>query len=61
MTADRDSARTYLRETADTVLRVESECLDDIEAASVILIDSLRAGGKLLICGNGGSAADAFA
>ncbi|HET9309725.1 MAG TPA: SIS domain-containing protein [Actinomycetota bacterium] len=59
MTADRDSARTYLRETADTVLRVESECLDDIEAASVILIDSLRAGGKLLICGNGGSAADA--
>ncbi|HJR98883.1 MAG TPA: SIS domain-containing protein [Actinomycetota bacterium] len=59
MTADRDSARAYLRETADTVLRVESECLDDIEAASATLIDCLRAGGKLLICGNGGSAADA--
>jgi D-sedoheptulose 7-phosphate isomerase len=59
MTVDRDSARAYLRETADTVLRVESECLDDIEAASAILVDSLRAGGKLLICGNGGSAADA--
>jgi len=59
MTADRDSAREYLRETADTVLMVESECLDDIEAASEIVIGSLRDGGKLLICGNGGSAADA--
>jgi len=59
MTADRDSARAYLRETADTVLMVESECLDDIEAASEIVIGSLRDGGKLLICGNGGSAADA--
>ncbi|HEY7762248.1 MAG TPA: SIS domain-containing protein [Actinomycetota bacterium] len=59
MTADRDGARAYLRETADTVLRAANECLDDLEAASAILIGSLRAGGKLLICGNGGSAADA--
>ena len=59
MTSDRDRAGAYLRETADTVLQVECECLDDIEAASAILIGSLRAGGKLLICGNGGSAADA--
>jgi D-sedoheptulose 7-phosphate isomerase len=59
MTSDREHARAYLRETADTVLAVERECLDDIEVASAILIGSLRAGGKLLICGNGGSAADA--
>ncbi|HEY7761846.1 MAG TPA: SIS domain-containing protein [Actinomycetota bacterium] len=59
MTSDRERARAYLRETADTVLAVERECLDDIEAASAILIGSLRTGGKLLICGNGGSAADA--
>ena len=39
--------------------RVQAECLDDIAAAAEILIASLRAGGKLLICGNGGSAADA--
>lgn len=56
---DRETARLYLRETAETVRRVEAECLDDIAAAAEILIGCLRAGGKLLICGNGGSAADA--
>ena len=52
-------AKRYLMETTDTVERVISECLTDIVAASEILIGSLRGGGKLLICGNGGSAADA--
>jgi D-sedoheptulose 7-phosphate isomerase len=55
----RDTAGAYLREIADTVRAVEAECLDDIAAAAELLIASLRAGGKLLICGNGGSAADA--
>ncbi|MEO8475423.1 MAG: SIS domain-containing protein [Actinomycetota bacterium] len=61
MTQDelRETARDYLASTADTVRRVEAECLDDITAAAEVLISSLRAGGKLLICGNGGSAADA--
>lgn len=36
-----------------------AECLDDISAAYEILRDAFAAGGKLLICGNGGSAADA--
>ncbi|MGZ5129266.1 MAG: D-sedoheptulose-7-phosphate isomerase [Actinomycetota bacterium] len=61
MTQDdlRAAARDYLDTTAATVRRVEAECLDDIAAAAEILIASLRSGGKLLICGNGGSAADA--
>ena len=60
MTNDhRVTAETYLRTTADTVRAVEAECLDDILAAAEILIASLRVSGKLLICGNGGSAADA--
>ena len=33
--------------------------MDDIVAASAMLIDAFRAGRALLICGNGGSAADA--
>ncbi|NOT11228.1 MAG: D-sedoheptulose 7-phosphate isomerase [Methylococcaceae bacterium] len=33
-------------------------CSDKIEAASAVLIETLRRGGKLLLCGNGGSAAD---
>lgn len=32
---------------------------DQIEDAANMLIDCLRAGGKILVCGNGGSAADA--
>lgn len=34
-------------------------CLPDIERAAELIIASYRAGGKLLLCGNGGSAADA--
>ena len=33
-------------------------CQDTIETARDLLIDTYRAGGKLLLCGNGGSAAD---
>jgi D-sedoheptulose 7-phosphate isomerase len=34
-------------------------CRRDLEAALRLLIDSWTGGGKLLVCGNGGSAADA--
>ena len=34
-------------------------CADDIESAFFIMSDCYNAGGKVLICGNGGSAADA--
>ena len=34
-------------------------CVSDIEQAFSIMRDSFRDGGKLLLCGNGGSAADA--
>jgi len=34
-------------------------CAKDIEAAFRILLNALEAGNKLLLCGNGGSAADA--
>lgn len=56
---DRAVAQAYLQETAATVRRVETECLDDVVRAASVLVGSLSAGGKLLICGNGGSAADA--
>ncbi len=34
-------------------------CREDIEAVFRLLADGFRAGGKLLVCGNGGSASDA--
>ncbi len=39
--------------------RVEGECVEDVVRASELLVASYRSGGKALICGNGGSAADA--
>ena len=55
----RAAAAAYLAETAETVSEAARGCLDDIVAAAQILIGSLGNGGKVLICGNGGSAADA--
>ena len=52
-------AQDYLQRTADTAAATSAACLDDIVRAATLLVDSARAGGTLLICGNGGSAADA--
>jgi phosphoheptose isomerase len=55
----RARARAELLEAAETIARVEAECLDAVAQAAGILIEVFSSGGKLLICGNGGSAADA--
>jgi phosphoheptose isomerase len=54
-----EAARRYLQRTSDTAAATRDNCLDDIVAAASVLVDSLEAGGTMLICGNGGSAADA--
>lgn len=41
-----------------TVVEQLTACSDDIEAAARLLTDTLKRGGKILLCGNGGSAAD---
>lgn len=33
-------------------------CVEDVERACLLMTEAFRAGGKLLVCGNGGSAAD---
>lgn len=40
-----------------TIARLEG-CSGVIEAAGALLIETLKQGGKILLCGNGGSAAD---
>jgi len=54
-----DAIRDHLRRSADAKLKAASACATSIEQAATLIADSFRAGGKLLICGNGGSAADA--
>jgi D-sedoheptulose 7-phosphate isomerase len=54
-----EDARSYLTESADLLRAVGEACLDDIVDAAQRIARSLAADGTLLICGNGGSAADA--
>jgi D-sedoheptulose 7-phosphate isomerase len=48
-----------LRESAELKLRFAKESIKEIAEATNIIHKSLKAGGKILIFGNGGSAADA--
>ncbi len=48
-----------LNESAQTKLDMIDACGEEILAAIDLMVSSFRAGKKLLLCGNGGSAADA--
>ena len=50
--------KQYLLESADVQRSVSEECTDSILAAADLIAESFRSGGKILLCGNGGSAAD---
>ena len=54
-----DVVRAYLEETAATARRTAEVCADDIGKAAELLVNALLDGGRILLCGNGGSAADA--
>jgi D-sedoheptulose 7-phosphate isomerase len=54
-----DAIRRYLTDAAGTLDAIAETCAEDVAKAASIVVDAIRGGGKLLICGNGGSAADA--
>jgi D-sedoheptulose 7-phosphate isomerase len=47
-----------LNESSETKLKMLKECSQDILSAVKIISDAYRKGKKVLLCGNGGSAAD---
>jgi D-sedoheptulose 7-phosphate isomerase len=53
-----DRVHAYLRETSETALRTADACAPDVAAAAELLVNAVLDGGKILLCGNGGSAAD---
>jgi D-sedoheptulose 7-phosphate isomerase len=55
----REDVRAYLHESASVTSDAVERCAEDVAAAVEIVTASLHRGGKVLICGNGGSAADA--
>lgn len=52
--------KTFISELEQHKAMMErlAACSDAIEAAGELLINTLKQGGKILLCGNGGSAAD---
>lgn len=50
--------RTHLLASADVKRQAAETCVDRIVAAARLIAETFRAGGKVLLCGNGGSAAD---
>ncbi len=53
-----DRVRAYLEETAATARRTAEACADDVANAAELLVNTVLDGGRILLCGNGGSAAD---
>lgn len=47
-----------LNQSSETKIKIINKCSDDILSASELIINTFRSGNKLLLCGNGGSAAD---
>lgn len=54
----RSWTEAYLGKSADTTRRAATGCADSLVAAARAIAGAFRAGGKVLLCGNGGSAAD---
>jgi D-sedoheptulose 7-phosphate isomerase len=54
-----DATRRYLADSSSVLADLADRCAEDVAEAATLLADAVAAGGKILICGNGGSAADA--
>lgn len=50
--------RAQLEASAAITLKAAAECAADIARGANLIVEALAAGGKLLLCGNGGSAAE---
>jgi len=54
----RERVQQYILESNETKYRVYEQCIDDILEAAQIITQAFKDGNKVLLCGNGGSAAD---
>lgn len=53
-----EKVRTHLLESAEITRQVAEHCTDSILRAARLIADAFASGAKVLLCGNGGSAAD---
>src|SRR4030042_1128757 len=54
----RKKAETHLEESIKAKRETLEKCMDSILAGAKLIVDTFSSRGKVLICGNGGSAAD---
>jgi D-sedoheptulose 7-phosphate isomerase len=54
-----DMIQKELQSHKETIDKTIETMIPDIQKASILMIHTLKTGGKILLCGNGGSAADA--
>ncbi|MCX7809356.1 MAG: D-sedoheptulose 7-phosphate isomerase [Leptospiraceae bacterium] len=54
-----DLIKSQINESILTKQELLNQCLDEIEKSGQILVEALNSNHKILLCGNGGSAADA--
>ncbi len=50
--------RAHLEASAETTRRAAEHCAPAVATAATLIAETFAAGGKVLLCGNGGSAAD---
>jgi D-sedoheptulose 7-phosphate isomerase len=53
-----DFITTSIRSSIDTKEKLLAQCTDNIATAGERLVEVIKRGGKIMFCGNGGSAAD---
>ena len=53
------SIKEILNEISNNFISLSERSSEEIKEASSLILKSLKAGGKIMFCGNGGSAADA--
>lgn len=53
-----DKVQTHLLESAEVKRHTVEKCMNSTIVAAKLIADTFRSGGKVLLCGNGGSAAD---
>ena len=54
-----EKIKKQILESASVKQNIAKNCIDDIASSASLMIASIKNGGKILWCGNGGSAADA--
>ena len=55
---NKDKITKIIDEISKNFSELSSNCADDIDAAAQSIVYSIQSGGKVMFCGNGGSAAD---